>query len=269
MLDIISERIKIRNLLIWRCMMRSAFLILLVLILSPAILSAENLSAFTDPTTGMEFISVKGGCYQMGDNSDDDNPAHEVCVNDFYMGKYAVTQGQWKTITGTYPTYFSSCGDNCPVEQISWDDVQDFISKLNQRTGKRYRLPTEAEWEYAARSGGTNGKWAGTSSESQLGDYAWYGSNSGGKVHPVGQKKPNGLGLYDMSGNIWEWVQDWYDKNYYRNSPRNNPTGPSSGTYRVLRGGSWSRNAMFTSVSVRSRIIPGCWLDYYGFRLAM
>lgn len=249
--------------------MQRAFLILFVVILSPAILSAENLSVFTDPGTGTEFVFVKGGCYSMGDNSDDDNPVHEVCVNDFYMGKYVVTQGQWKTIMGNYPKYFSSCGDNCPAQQISWDDAQDFISRLNQRTGKRYRLPTEAEWEYVAKGGAKNEKWAGTSSESELGDYAWYSSNSGGKVHQVGQKKPNGLGLYDMSGNVWEWVQDWYDKYYYRNSPKDNPLGPSGGASHVLRGGSWSRNAMFTSTAVRNKITPGCWLDYYGFRLAL
>jgi len=247
--------------------MRSAFLLLFALILSPTILSAENLPAFTDPATGMEFVFVKGGCYQMGDNVDDDNPVHEVCVNDFYMGKFVVTRGQWKAITGSYPKSLS-CGDNCPAQQVSWDDVQDFISRLNQQTGKQYRLPTEAEWEYAAKGGVRNEKWAGTNSESELGDYAWYSSNSDGKAHPVGQKKPNGLGLYDMSGNVWEWVQDWYDKKYYKNGPKNNPSGPNSGMSHVLRGGSWNRNAMFTTSSVRNRITPGCWLDYYGFRLA-
>jgi len=203
--------------------MRRAFLLVLVMTLSPAILSAENLPALPDPATGPEVVFVKGGCYQMGDNSDDDNPAHEVCVDDFSMGRYEVTQGQWKAIMGAYPGYVSDCGDDCPAQQVSWDAVQDFIGKLNQRTGKHYRLPTEGEWEYAARSSGKNEKWAGTGSKSELEDYAWYSGNSEGKVHPVGQKKQNGLGLYDMSGNVWEWVQDWYDKNYYRNSPRNNP----------------------------------------------
>ncbi len=249
--------------------MHRVFLILCMVILSPAILSAENLPAFTDPASRMEFVFVKGGCFTMGDNSDEDNPVHEVCVNDFYMSKYVVTQEQWKTITGSYPKSLSSCGDNCPAQQISWDDVQDFIGKFNQRTGKRYRLPTEAEWEYAAKGGVRNEKWAGTNSESEVGDYAWYSGNANGKVHPVGQKKPNGLGLYDMSGNVWEWVQDWYDKHYYKDGPKNNPPGPSSGMSHVFRGGSWSRNAMFVTTSVRSRITPGCSLDYYGFRLAM
>lgn len=184
----------------------------------------------------IEMVFVKGGCYQMGN---DGYYAHEVCADDFYMGKYEVTQGQWKAIMGNNPSYFKDCGDNCPVEQVSWNDIQEFINKLNSKTGKNYRLPTETEWEYAARSGGRNEKYAGTSNKSELKDYAWYDRNSGSKTHPVGQKKPNGLGLYDMSGNVWEWVNDWYDSDYYKNSPKNNPTGPSNGKGKVRRGGSW------------------------------
>ncbi len=246
------------------------FLTAFVVTLSPQISSSGNLPGFTDPATGTEFVFVKGGCYQMGDNSDEDNPAHEVCVNDFYMSKNEVTQAQWKATTGSYPKFLSDCGDDCPAQQVSWDEAQDFISAISKKTGKQYRLPTEAEWEYAAKSGGKNEKWAGTSSESELANYAWYSGNSEGKVHPVGQKKTNGLGLYDMTGNVWQWVHDWYDKNYYRNSPKDNPKGPSTGTSHVLRGGSWNKNSMFTTTSVRNRIVPGaCTLDYYGFRLAM
>lgn len=197
--------------------------------------------SYTDPTTGIEMVFAKGGCYQMGDTfgdgNSDEKPVHKVCVDDFYIGRYEVTQGQWKAIMGRNLSYFKDCGDNCPVEQVSWNDIQNFINKLIQKTGKKYRLPTEAEWEYAARSRGKNEKWAGTSNESEIGDYAWYLSNSGSKTHPVGQKKPNGLGLYDMSGNVWEWCSDWYGKNYYGNSPKDNPTGPSGGQFRVLRGG--------------------------------
>jgi formylglycine-generating enzyme required for sulfatase activity len=132
-----------------------------------------------------------------------------------------------------------------------------------------YRLPTEAEWEYAARSGGKSEKYAGTSSESELTDYAWYEKNSGGKTHPVGQKKPNGLGIYDMSGNVWEWVNDWYNENYYKNSPKNNPTGPSSGKeYKVLRGGAWSADARASEAAYRYGLMPPIRFNFYGIRLA-
>lgn len=210
---------------------------------------------FKDPLTGMEFIFVKGGCFQMGntfgDGESDEKPVHEACVDDLYIGKYEVTQKQWTDIMGNNPSNFKSC-DNCPVEQVSWNDIQEYITKLNSKTGKNYRLPTEAEWEYAARSGGKNEKYAGFSNESELYlyanfcdsncDYDWKtkNQNDGYKnTSPVGKFKPNGLGIYDMTGNVWEWVQDWYDDNYYKNSPKNNPRGPDSGQYRLLRGGSW------------------------------
>ncbi|MCX5813895.1 MAG: SUMF1/EgtB/PvdO family nonheme iron enzyme [Proteobacteria bacterium] len=241
--------------------------------------------SFTDSVTGMEFVLVKGGCFQMGDTFGDgfayEKPVHEVCVSDFYIGKYEVTQGQWKAIMGNNPSHFSSCGDTCPVEKVSWNDIQDFIQKLNSITGKSYCLPTEAEWEYAARSGGKKEKYAGTSSDSDLGSYAWYTSNSGSKTHPVGQKSPNSLGLYDMSGNVWEWVSDYYDNEYYKNSPRDNPHGPASGSAKVLRGGGWNDNQRDIRASDRSSYNPwgvraSTW-DYfrpsnqgynYGFRVA-
>ena len=220
-----------------------------------------------DTVTGMELIFVKGGCYQMGDTfgdgENDEKPMHEVCVDDFYMGKYEVTQKQWKAIMGNNPSGFSGC-DNCPVEQVSWDDIQGFITTLTVRTGKGYRLPTEAEWEYAARSGGKREKYSGGDNLDSVG---WYESNSGSKTHPVGQKQPNGLGLYDMSGNVWEWVQDWYDDDYYRKSPKNNPEGASSGQHRVLRGGSWSNVARNTRTAIRRWSDP---VDRYvslGFRV--
>jgi len=229
--------------------------------------------AFTDVTTGMSFVFVKGGCYQMGDTfgggDGDEKPVHEVCVDDFYIGKYEVTQGQWQRIMGSNPSHFSSCGDNCPVENVSWRDVQEFIRKLNNQSGKRYRLPTEAEWEYAARSGGKREKWSGTSDGSSLGDYAWYDANSGGQTHPVGQKRPNGLGLHDMSGNVWEWCQDWYGRNYYSSSGRDNPGGPSSGSHRVIRGGSWNSDAADARAAFRNRYIPVIRDSFLGFRLAL
>lgn len=233
--------------------------------------SREN--SFTDPATGMEMIFVKGGCYQMGDTFGDgdanEKPIHEVCVNDFYVGKYEVTQGQWREIMGSNPSSFSICGDNCPVENVSWNDVQNFIIKLNNRTGKRYRLPKEAEWEYAARSGGKSENWPGTSSESSLENYAWYHVSSASKTHPVGQKQPNGLGLYDMCGNVWEWCHDWYDNNYYGSSDRDNPAGPSSGSHHVIRGGGWFNSAANARAAFRGRFLRDNRYYNLGFRLAL
>ncbi len=194
---------------------------------------------YTDPTTNMQFVWVKGGCFQMGDTfgdgDSDERPVHEVCVDGFYMGKYEVTQGEYKKLTGSNPSY-NDKGDLFPVEKVSWNDAQAFIKQLNRGSGKQYRLPTEAEWEYAARSGGRKEKYSGSNSVDSV---AWSKSNSGGSTHKVGRKAANGLGLYDMSGNVWEWCSDWYWKNYYASSPGKNPTGPSSGSYRVNRGGSW------------------------------
>ena len=229
----------------------------------------EKGATYRDPTTGMEFVFVKGGCYQMGDTfSDRDSdakPVHTVCVDDFYIGKYDVTQGQWHAVMGNDPSFFKDCGDNCPVAQVSWNAAQEFISKLNSRSGgNKYRLPTEAEWEYAARSGGKREKYAGGNDVDSV---AWCNSNSGNKTHPVGAKAPNGLGLYDMSGNVYQWVQDWYGGSYYKNSPQNNPTGPSSGEHRVIRGGAWSNLPQGVRAADRSSRTPDNRDDRIGFRL--
>ncbi|MBT4174021.1 MAG: SUMF1/EgtB/PvdO family nonheme iron enzyme, partial [Candidatus Marinimicrobia bacterium] len=159
--------------------------------------------------------------------------------------------------------------DDCPVERVSWQDVQDFIKKLNKKTGMHYRLPTEAEWEYAARSGGKKEKWSGTSNKSILGDYGWYSDNSNRQTHIVGTKTPNGLGLYDMSGNVWEWCSDWYDSDYYENSPKQNPQGPQSGSFRVKRGGSWGLYQKFLQGSGRGSCNPVSSSSYIGFRLVI
>jgi formylglycine-generating enzyme required for sulfatase activity len=222
---------------------------------------------YTDPTTGMEFVFVKGGCYQMGDTfgdgDADEKPVHEVCVGDFYMGKYEVTQGQWRKVMGSNPSKFTGCGDNCPVEMVSWDDSQNFLGKLSEKGGKGYRLPSEAEWEYAARSGGKAEKYSGGN---DIDSVAWYSSNSGSQTHPVGQKRPNGLGIYDMTGNVWEWTGDWYGENYYGSSPRDNPRGPSNEQYRALRGGSWSFEPRFARASDRGRSASSKRFDYGGLR---
>jgi formylglycine-generating enzyme required for sulfatase activity len=218
-----------------------------------------------------DMVYVEGGTFTMGATSEqgsdaysDERPTHSVTVSDFYIGKYEVTQAQWRAVMGSNPSYFT--GDNLPVKQVSWDDIQEFITKLNTMTGKTFRLPTEAEWEYAAR-GGNKSKGYKYSGSNTLDNVAWYTNNSGGKTHPVGQKQPNELGLYDMSGNVWEWCQDWYGS--YSSSSQTNPTGPSSGSCRVLRGGSWDRNARRCRVSYRDgRTFPDYRSYDSGFRLA-
>ena len=228
--------------------------------------------SFRDAVTGMEFVAVKGGCFQMGDTfgdgGSDEKPVHEVCVSDFIIGKYEVTQGQWMKIMGSNPSSFSACGDDCPVENVSWNQAQEYIQKLNERRGgtanRLYRLPTEAEWEYAARSGGRQEKYSGGNNIDAV---AWYGSNSGSKTHPVGRKQANGLGLYDVSGNVWEWVNDWYDSGYYGKSLRDNPQGPTTGSNRVLRGGGWDYDPVNVRASRRGSSGPGLRDNNLGFRL--
>lgn len=228
----------------------------------------EEKRSLNDPVTGMEFVFIKGGTFQMGDTfgdgDSDEKPVHQVTVSDFCLGKYPVTQGQWQAVMGNNPSHFKK-GDNYPVEEVSWEDAREFIWKLNQQTGKNYRLPTEAEWEYGARSGGKKEKWAGTSKESELVAYAWYESNSGNQTHPVGQKKPNGLGLYDMSGNVWEWCQDWYGS--YPAGPLTDPEGPLSGSDRVVRGGAWDGLPCYVRSASRDGGAPSGRDDFIGFRL--
>ncbi len=226
-------------------------------------------STFTDPTTGMEFVFVKGGCFQMGDTfgdgDDDEKPVHEVCIDSFYMGKYEVTQGEWKKIMENNPSWFKN-GDNYPVEEVSWNDAQQFIRKLNTKKHRKYRFPTEAEWEYAARSGGKREKYAGGFSVDVV---AWYSNNSGGHTHEVGTKQANGLGIYDMSGNVYEWCSDWYDSAYYKISPRKNPLGPSSGSNRVVRSGCWRDYPRRGRAAFRLWHEPGDCNGCLGFRLAL
>jgi formylglycine-generating enzyme required for sulfatase activity len=211
----------------------------------PSITTSSARREWKDPTTGMEFIWVEGGTYQMGCGmgpgycQPNEAPEHEVTVGGFWIGKYTVTQGQWQKVMGSNPSSFKK-GDNYPVETVSWDDAKEFIRKLNGKSGTTFRLPTEAEWEYAARSGGKSEKYAGGSDVDAV---AWYGANSGKSTHPVGTKAPNGLGIYDMSGNVWQWCEDTYDADAYKKHQRNNPVSTSGGSAKVLRGGSWSRDA--------------------------
>jgi len=177
------------------------------------------------------MVWIEGGTFMMGSNDggSDEKPVHQVTVNGFYMDKTEVTQAEYERVMGNNPSSFKNCPD-CPVEKVSWHDAKAYCEKVGKR------LPTEAEWEYAARAGSTTKYYWGNGAPDA---YAWYGGNSGKKTHPVGQKQPNAWGLYDMSGNVWEWCSDWYNEDYYANSPAQDSKGPSSGTGRVLRGGSW------------------------------
>ena len=204
---------------------------------------------------------------QGSDCYDDEKPSHTVNLSSFYIGKYEITQAQWQAVMGTNPSEFSGC-DNCPVEKVSWNDVQEFIQKLNQQTGKRYRLPTEAEWEYAAR-GGNKSRAYKYSGSNDISAVAWYGGKSGNKTHLVRQKSPNELGIYDMSGNVWEWCSDWYANDYYSSSPSSNPQGPSTGSGRVLRGGSWYSAATDCRVANRRNDSPEYRSFNLGFRVLL
>jgi formylglycine-generating enzyme required for sulfatase activity len=217
----------------------------------------------------MEF--VRGGTFEMGgtpeqgsDCYDNEKPVHDVTVSDFYIGKYPVTQRLWAQVMGENPSKF--LGDDLPVENVSWNDVQEFIAKLNRQTGKKYRLPTEAEWEYAVR-GGNRGKGYKYAGSDNIGDVAWYKGNSDYKPRPVGTKQPNELGIYDMSGNVWEWVNDWYGG--YAAEAQGNPEGPSAGSHRVHRGGSCYSAARHCRVSLRYGHGPGHRDGDLGFRLAV
>ena len=222
---------------------------------------------FVSPTLGAKFVLIPAGTFTMGEGEiGSDETRHQVTISKpFYMQTTEVTQWQWQKVMGSNPSHFSSCGNNCPVENVFWKDVQDFISRLNRQEGTdKYRLPTEAQWEYAARGGGKE-EYADISSESNLGDYAWYDANSGSKTHPVGQKRPNGLGLYDMSGNVWEWVHDWYGE--YPAGSVTDPEGPSSGGSRMARGCSWNNNSMFCRSANSIILHPGARDLNLGFRL--
>lgn len=231
--------------------------------------SETTLPSIWRNSLGMEFALMRAGTFRMGStNGDsDEKPVHEVTISQpFYLSKYEVTQGQWEKVTGTNPSRFT--GDSTrPVERVSWEDVQQFIEKLNARereTGVTYRLPTEAEWEYAARAGTTMAYSFGDDA-SQLGAYAWYNENSSQTTHPVGQKQPNPWGLYDMHGNVWEWVHDWYDT--YSAEAVTDPQGPDTGSARVVRGGGWFNDAGGCRSAYRLNAGPGFRYVYLGFRL--
>jgi sulfatase modifying factor 1 len=254
--------------------------------------AAVLLCPITHPGGG-DMIYISAGTFDMGctaaqsadgNCASDESPVHTVTLtHDFYMGETEVTQGEYQSITGTNPSYFSSCGTDCPVEYISWHEVAEYANALSVADGLTecftctngfcttpnspytcdgYRLPTEAEWEYAARAG-TDYVYAGSNT---VGDVAWYYSNASSTTHPVAQTLPNDWGLYDMSGNVWEWIWDWYDSGYYSSSPSSDPAGPTSASDRVVRGGSWYDVASNARVAGRSS--PPFGRYDIGFRLS-
>ena len=237
---------------------------------SPPPARTNRISRRTLPRTytnqvGIEFVLNSAGRFMMGSTkwAETERPVHEVTIRRaFYMGKYEVTQGQWQALMGSNPSYFKDCGDNCPVERVSWNDAQKFIYKLNEaHDGYKYRLPSEAEWEYSCRAGTT-----GDFYSSDVNDIGWYWDNSGEETHTVGEKQPNAFGLYDMSGNVWEWCSDIYHKNYV-GAPTDGSAWVSGGetTHHVFRGGSFRQKGTFIRSANRDSS-DGNWNEL-GFRV--
>ena len=230
-----------------------------------------NSGKFTVNGVSFEMVRVEGGTFRMGATAEqedeansDEMPVHSVTLSSYYIGKTEVTQALWQAVMGSNPSKFK--GADLPVECVSWNDCQEFIQKLNSLTGQNFRLPTEAEWEFACH-GGNNSRGYKYSGSNNLGSVAWYDGNSGNKTHPVGTKAPNELGIYDMSGNVWEWCGDWY-ANYTSNS-QSNPKGPQSGSYRVFRGGGWNCYVRGCRSSYRPGDFPSYRYDILGLRLAL
>lgn len=259
---------------------------------------------YVEPSSGMEFVWVEGNCFAMGLDQEgrdellrsratdkyrqfydderesivkswpdekflqyfkDELPQHKVCIDGFWMGRYEVTQAQWQRVIGSNPSKFKQ-GGNFPVEQVSWNDVQSYMASLREKSGKYFRLPTEAEWEYAARGKNPNNSFSGATNAGKVG---WHAGNSKSTIHEVGLKNPNEYGLFDMSGNVWEWTNDWYYNGYYSVSSRSNPQGPKSGDDKVIRGGSWDDGPFYLRVSCRNYTDPNSRYGYLGFRLIL
>ena len=238
----------------------SLALIVVLLILCGGYLAYVNfLKAVPKPSTS-GMVWIPGGEFIMGSvervNDENDHPEHTVIVDGVYMDTAEVTQAEYARVMGKNPSHFKGCPD-CPVENVSWNDAMAYCNKVGKR------LPTEAEWEYACRAGSMTKSYWGDDMNDAL---AWYGDNSEEKTHPVGQKKPNNFGLYDMIGNVWEWCSDWYDSTYYNRSPLHNPQGPDTGMHRVFRGGSWSSHAVILNCALRDYGVPESRGSLFGFR---
>ncbi len=225
---------------------------------------------FIDPVCGLEMALIPGGTFEMGDLTGDgmenERPVHHVTLDGYYIGRYQVTQDQWQSLVPKNPSRFQ--GSDLPVEQVTWDDACAFARHLTQAHNGRYHfeLPTEAQWEFAARSGGKPELYAGGDDIDRL---AWYEANSGSRTHPVGTKVPNGLGLYDMSGNVWEWCRDTFSADAYVCQAANNPIVDINGSDRVIRGGSWNLDAWSARCSRRFSFRADLFGAGLGFRLVM
>ena len=220
----------------------------------------KDVETITVNGVSFDMIKVEGGTYKMGSNDGESNekPVHDETIATFQIGKTEVTQELWQAVMGTNPSYFKGEA-NLPVENVSWTDCNTFIAKLNELTGKNFRLPTEAEWEYAAR-GGNNSQGYTYSGSNTIEDVAWYGSKSSSKTHPVAKKQPNELGIYDMSGNVWEWTFDKYSSSY---------SSERTSSYRVSRGGSWYFGTTYSRVAYRDSVSESTANYFIGFRLAL
>lgn len=217
---------------------------------------------------GIDFIKIAGGSFKMGSPDSEggicEHPQHRVAVSGFLMGKYVVTQKQYTEVMGTNPSGFKS--DDLPVEHVSWDEAMEFCKRFGEKYNVKARLPYEAEWEYACRAGtDTAYYWGNTIKD----EYCWYHNNSGNRTCPAGTKKPNAWGLYDMSGNVWEWCMDWYSNNYYENSPDKDPSGPENGNTRSVRGGSWGSYDVGLRSANRYKEKPQGRIPNLGFRLVV
>jgi formylglycine-generating enzyme required for sulfatase activity len=221
---------------------------------------------WTEPKTGMQFVWVPSGCFQMGgDIEKSEQPVHKVCVKGFWVGRYEVTQAQYQQVAGKNPSRF--LGPDKPVEQVSWYDASNFTEEMSRRTGTKVKLPSEAEWEYACRAGGAHERYCGAGGHPER--LAWYGDNSETKTHPSGQLAPNDWGLYDMSGNVWEWTQDCYNENYI-GAPADGSAWISGDCgKRMFRGGSWYNYQAYVRASFRGFNYAGNPTNLTGFRVAI
>jgi formylglycine-generating enzyme required for sulfatase activity len=250
---------------------------------TPSIVSAQEItvgSIIKDCADCPEMVMIPAGSFEMGSaESGNEKPVHQVKLSALLLGRTEVTQGQWQAVMGSNPSDFKQCGADCPVEKVSWNDAQEFAKKLSAKTGKTYRLPSESEWEFAARAG-SSGLWSFGDEESQLAAHAWYGrpdfpllggsgGNSDRKTHAVAQKKPNAFGLYDMHGNVWEWVEDAYHENY-QGAPADGSAWISGGDQarRGLRGGAYVGLPKTLASTYRNRSAPHNANSQFGFRIA-